>query len=65
MMCKKCMGFCGWLMLVIGVLFLLRDFNVWNFWNIQWWTAVFILMGLSHIGMKNCAECCKMGGKKR
>ncbi|HLD05489.1 MAG TPA: hypothetical protein VJG90_07250 [Candidatus Nanoarchaeia archaeon] len=65
MMCNKCMGFCGWLTLIIGVLFLLRDFNVWNFWNIQWWTVMFIFMGLCHLGMRSCPDCCKAAGRKR
>jgi hypothetical protein len=51
---KACLKGCcvgpAWLgplvVLVIGVLFLLRDLNVWDFWNISWWTAVFVLMGL-------------------
>lgn len=32
--------------LVLGVLFLLQDLAVWSFWNISWYTAIFILVGL-------------------
>lgn len=51
-MARKSSGGCcptwfGVLVLVVGVLFLLRDFAVWNFWNIQAWTAVFVLLGLA------------------
>ena len=40
----------GVLLFVVGVLFLLRDLNVlgnWNFWNIQWWSALFVIFGLA------------------
>ncbi|MFH1401304.1 MAG: hypothetical protein ABIH41_07345 [Nanoarchaeota archaeon] len=46
----------GGLVLIVGVLFLLRDLTVWNFWNIQWWTAAFLIAGLGALG----ASCCKM-----
>ena len=46
----------GWLVLVLGVLFLLRDWNVWDFWNIQWWTAAFVLVGLAGL-----CKCCGRG----
>ncbi|MEK6964126.1 MAG: DUF5668 domain-containing protein [Nanoarchaeota archaeon] len=65
MMCKKCMGMSGGIMLVAGILFLLRDLGTWNFWNIQWWTVLFILMGICHLCAKSCSDCCKMDGKKR
>jgi hypothetical protein len=47
----------GLLFLALGVLFLLRDLNVWNFWNISWFTVAFLVGGLFkliHGGM-----CCK------
>ncbi|MBW2996998.1 hypothetical protein KY349_01515 [Candidatus Woesearchaeota archaeon] len=50
---------CGLIVLALGVLFLLRDLNVWNFWNIQWWTAAFLLMGLG------CLCMCTMHPKKK
>jgi membrane-bound ClpP family serine protease len=62
MCCKKCMGFFGIIILIIGILFLLRDLNVWNFWNIQGWTMVFLLIGLLMFFTSGCPECqcCKM-----
>lgn len=62
--CRKCQGICGTLFLVLGVLFLLRDFNVWNFWNIQWWSALFFLWGLGALAMRNCPECQAMMKRK-
>lgn len=46
----------GWVVLIIGVLFLLRDLNVWNFFNIQWWTVLFILIGIGAM-----CKCCHRG----
>ena len=55
--CKQCMKIGGILLLVFGVLFLLRDFGVWDFWNIQWWTVLFILFGVIKLGMSKCPRC--------
>ncbi len=38
--------FCASLSVIVGVLFLLQDLGVWNFWNISWYTVGFILAGL-------------------
>ncbi len=56
--CKKCRMATAVLFLALGVLFLLRDLSVWNFWNVQWWTALFLLMGICGICMHTCPECC-------
>lgn len=65
MMCKKCGMMGGLLFLVAGILFLLVDLNVWSFWNLQWWTVVFILAGLGMMCSGCCGDCCKMrNGKK-
>jgi len=39
----KCMG---WLLLIVGVLLLLRDLGQWDFWNLQGWTLLFLILGL-------------------
>ena len=49
---SHCGGFWWWLVLIVGVLFLLRDLGFWSFWNIQPWTAVFVLLGLAKLGKK-------------
>ena len=53
--CKKCMKIGGVVFLVLGVLFLLQNLGVWNFWNIQWYTVLFLLFGLVHL--KGCPDC--------
>jgi len=59
MMCGKCGGIFAWLLLILGIVFLLVDLNVWSFWGIQWWTALLILFGAVHLGMSSCADCKK------
>jgi len=61
--CSKCMKIGGVLLLVFGVLFLLRDLDVWNFWNIQWWTALFVLFGVMKLGSSSCPDCQGKKGK--
>jgi len=69
--CKKCMKIGGIIFLVLGLLFLLVDIGVWNFFSIQWWTVIFILMGLMTLGQNSCPDCQAMrmpeakGKKKR
>ena len=48
-MCK----FCALIAAIAGILFLLQDLNVWNFWGISWYTIAFLLVGvMSLFGMK-------------
>ena len=61
--CDKCCGVSGALLLIFGVLFLLRDLNVWDFWGIQWYTVLFILLGFLKMGMCGCSDCAKMNKK--
>ena len=64
-MCKKCMKMCGGTFIVLGVLFLLRDLGFWDFWGIQWYSLLFLAMGLGSIGASKCPDCQAMRpGKK-
>lgn len=66
--CKKCQVCCGVIFLVLGLLFLLRDLGMWHFWNVQWWTALFLVLGVASLCKSKCAECqavCAMPGKRR
>lgn len=56
-MCGKCSGISGALFLIFGILFLLRDFNVTNVWNISAWSVLFIIIGLCMWGKGHCSEC--------
>ncbi len=57
MCCGKCGKLGGVLLLALGVVFLLKDLGVWNFWGISWWTIVFIFAGFAMIGCGSCPEC--------
>ena len=56
-MCNKCTKMMGVLLLVLGLIFLVVDLEYWNFFGIQWWTALFLLMGVAKLGHGSCAEC--------
>jgi hypothetical protein len=51
---------CGGLLLALGVAFLLVDLGTWTFWGVSWWSALFLLMGVGHLGKANCKDCKKM-----
>ena len=55
--CKKCQGITGIGFLVAGILFLLQDLGYWNFWNISWYTFLFIWMGIGALAMRTCPDC--------
>ena len=53
-------------MAIAGVLYLLQDLNVITFWKINWWTVVFLLMGIGTLAMSSCPDCrVVMSGKKK
>lgn len=63
--CKKCMLMCGLIFLVLGIIFLLVDFGVWSFWGIQWWSALFVIMGIGALASAGCPECQAVRGEKK
>lgn len=36
----------GWVILIVGILYLLQDMGTISFWNFNWWTVVFVIWGL-------------------
>ena len=63
--CKKCKAITLGLILALGVLFLIKDLGIWNFWNINWWTALFLVIGITHIAKGKCKDCQAEMGKKK
>ena len=66
--CSKCNRMSGLLLIIFGLVFLLVDLHVWTFWGINWWSVLFILVGVVSCAMSMCADCCAMTGtpaKKR
>lgn len=45
------------MLLVAGVLFLLADKGVWNFWGLSWYTVLFIVIGVVAVASSTCADC--------
>ncbi|MFH1409795.1 MAG: hypothetical protein ABIH34_07825 [Nanoarchaeota archaeon] len=64
--CAKCSRFTIWLVLLFGIVFLLADFGLVNF-PINWWTAVFLIIGITHLAMGKCKDCRAMccGGTEK
>lgn len=46
------------LVLLAGILFLLQDVGVWAFWDLNWYTVAFILVGVGGLASSGCADCC-------
>ena len=64
--CNNCLKVSGAIFVVLGVLFLLRDLAIWEFWNISWWTALFIVVGVGSFASSKCPECTAIRtGKKK
>ena len=63
--CSKCVKIGGASFLVLGILFLLKDRNIWNFWNISWWTALFVVIGIGSLGSAHCPDCRAMRESKK
>ncbi len=56
--CKKCRTLGAWTLLILGILYLLADLNVFPWWNtISWYTALFIAIGIGSIGQTTCRDC--------
>jgi len=60
MMCKKCSKISGIMILVAGVLFLLQDLAIWNFWGLNWYTVLFIIIGVTCFATTKCPDCSGM-----
>lgn len=63
--CSKCIKMGGITLAVLGILFLLKDLGVWGFWGINWWTALFVVMGLGSIGSSGCPDCKAVRGESK
>ena len=61
MMCGKCGKISSVIFLVLGILFLVADLTTWNFWGIQWWSALFVVVGVIGFASGYCGECCGEG----
>lgn len=59
MMENKCKMRMGCLIFILGIIFLLKDLGVWNFWGISVGTVAFIIVGIAVIKhAKHAGACC-------
>ena len=50
---KKCGMWLHWVVLIIGILFLIKDIMNWTYWwSLNWYTAAFLIIGLAGLGKK-------------
>lgn len=46
--CCDCKSW-GWLFLILGIIYVFSDLGWVNWWNIQWYSILFLLLGLKWI----------------
>lgn len=63
--CPKCMKVGMWFWTILAVAFLGVDLNWWNFWGINWWTGVLVVLALGKMGHSNCKACQAMMKKRK
>ena len=63
-MCDKCMKMSAIILLVLGIVFILQDTGVWDFWNLSWYTVVFLFAGICIFCTGSCPECKALNKKK-
>lgn len=56
-LCVKCTKLCGILILLVGVGYALVDWGFWNFWNLQWYSIAYLILGLAMLGWAVCVDC--------
>ncbi len=54
--CNGSSGYFGWIVLVVAVLFLIRDLTQWAFWNINGWTVILFIIAVGLLTWKK--GCC-------
>lgn len=55
--CAKCTKITAVLFLVIGILYLGQDLSWWTFWTLNWYTTLFLLIGIVKFGHTKCPDC--------
>ncbi|HLC66567.1 MAG TPA: hypothetical protein VJK52_02910 [Candidatus Nanoarchaeia archaeon] len=56
-MCGKCCKVMGVLLFLIGLGQVLVDLGKWTFWNLQWYSAVLVVVGIGCFCSSFCKEC--------
>ena len=56
-MCKKCRTITAVLFLALGVVYLLTDLGTVSFWKLNWWTSLFLVVGMTAVASGMCKDC--------
>jgi len=65
MTCAKCRKMCAWLVLLAGIGLLAVDLGYWDFYNISWYTLVFLILGVGKFATNSCSACQVEAKKKK
>ena len=57
--CHKCSKITATLFVILGLLFLAADFGWFN-WGLSWYTALFLLLGVTMCAKSGCKDCQKV-----
>ena len=60
-MCGVCRTITAAMFLLLGLALLLVDLHKWSFFGINWWTGLFIVIGVTSLGSCICKNCKAMG----
>tara|TARA_Y100000310_G_scaffold318878_1_gene373451 strand:+ start:18873 stop:19076 length:204 start_codon:yes stop_codon:yes gene_type:complete len=64
--CERCFKTGGVIFLALGILYLGQDLAWWGFWTLNWWTALFLVIGGAHLASSTCKDCqVARSGKKK
>ncbi|MFC2136255.1 hypothetical protein ACFLTH_16685 [Bacteroidota bacterium] len=57
MCCSKCKIITGVLLFLLGIVLLLKDLAIWDFWGVSWWTAIIVIAGIVTCCSGFCPMC--------
>ena len=56
-MCGTCRKITAALFLVLGALYLLTDLGMVSFWKVNWWSSLFVVVGVTSLASGMCKNC--------
>ena len=62
--CEKCNAITAVLILLAGIGFVMADLKVWSFWSLNWWSVIFLIVGITSLAMGTCKDCKAMRKSK-
>ena len=65
MMCGKCSRMMAWVMLILGLVFILNSYGIFFNFGASEWGVVLVVFGLCGIMGSGCPGCQQMQGRRR